>query len=113
MDKINEIIEWFKNINMNTIIDILIAILIFLLFKLFSGALSYLISKIFKIKEKNKNKLKQNPIYKTLNIFFPLLGAYLGLKFLNLESSTLNLNLSWGMKGKFSNFHDPEYVSLS
>ena len=91
MDKINEIIEWFKNINMNTIIDILIAILIFLLFKLFSGALSYLISKIFKIKEKNKNKLKQNPIYKTLNIFFPLLGAYLGLKFLNLPQDIADI----------------------
>ena len=84
MDKINEIIEWFKNINMNTIIDILIAILIFLLFKLFSGTLSYVVSKLFKIKEKNKSKLKQNALYRTLNIFFPLLGAYLGLRFLNL-----------------------------
>lgn len=54
MDKINEIIEWFKNINMNTIIDILIAILIFLLFKLFSGTMSYVVSKLFKIKEKIK-----------------------------------------------------------
>ena len=84
MDKINEIIEWFKNINMNSIIDILIAILIFLLFKLFSGTLSYVASKLFKIKEKNKSKLKQNALYRTLNIFFPLLGAYLGLRFLNL-----------------------------
>ena len=91
MNKINNIVEWFKNINMDLIIDILMAVLIFLIFKLFSGALSHLISKLFKIKEKNKNKLKQNPIYKTLNIFFPLLGAYLGLKLLNLPQNIADI----------------------
>lgn len=90
MDKINEIINWFKNININTIIEILIALLIFLLFKLFSGTLSYIIVKLFKLKEKSKLKIKQNSLYKTLNAFFPILGAYLGLIFLNLPADIMN-----------------------
>lgn len=91
MDKINEIIEWFKNIDINNIINFLIAALIFLLFKLFGGALSYLIIKLFKLKEKNKNKIKQNSFYKCLNIFFPILGAYLGLLFLNLPQDIVSI----------------------
>ena len=63
MNKINEFIDWLKNININTIIDILIALLIFLLFKLFSGFFSYIIVKLFKLKE--KNKIKQNNLYKS------------------------------------------------
>lgn len=84
MDKINEIINWFKNIDINNIITILISILIFLLFTLFSNALSFLIVKLFKLKEKNRNKIKQTSLFKTLNTFFPILGAYLGLLLLNL-----------------------------
>lgn len=91
MDKINEIIEWFKNIDINNIINFLIAALIFLLFKLFGGALSYLIIRLFKLKEKNKNKIKQNSFYKCLNIFFPILGAYLGLLFLNLPQDIVSV----------------------
>lgn len=91
MDKINEIIEWFKNIDINSIINFLIAALIFLLFKLFGGALSYIIIKLFKLKEKNKNKIKQNSFYKCLNIFFPILGAYLGLLFLNLPQDIVSI----------------------
>lgn len=91
MDKINEIIEWFKNIDINNIINFLIAALIFLLFKLFGGALSYIIIKLFKLKEKNKNKIKQNSFYKCLNIFFPILGAYLGLLFLNLPQDIVSI----------------------
>lgn len=91
MDKINEIIEWFKNMDMNNIINFLIAALIFLLFKLFGGALSYIIIKLFKLKEKNKNKIKQNSFYKCLNIFFPILGAYLGLLFLNLPQDIVSI----------------------
>lgn len=90
MDKINEIIEWFKNINTNTIINILIALLIFLLFKLFSEFISYSIVKLFKLKEKNKSKIKQSIFYKCLNIFFPILGAYLGLLFLNLPKDIVS-----------------------
>lgn len=86
MDKITDTINWFKNINFTTLIDILIALLIFLLFKLFSGSLSYIIVKLFKIKEKNKDKIKQNSFYKMFNLFFQILGLYLGLLFLNLPS---------------------------
>lgn len=93
MNKINEFIDWLKNININTIIDILIALLIFLLFKLFSGFFSYIIVKLFKLKEKNKSRIKQNNLYKALNIFFPILGAYLGLLFLNLpQDITIIIN---------------------
>lgn len=86
MDKINKFTNFFTNISINDIINLLIALLIFLMFKLFSGALSYLVVKLFKFKEKNKTKIKQNVIYKTLNIFFPLLGIYFGLLLLNLPN---------------------------
>lgn len=87
MDKINEIINYLKNIDINNIITILIAILIFLLLKLFSNILSLFIVKLFNLKEKNKNKIKQKSIFKILNIFFPILGAYLGILFLNLPEN--------------------------
>ena len=89
MAKINSIIDYFKNIDINIIIEFLIAILIFLLFTLFNGALSYLIIRIFKIKD--KNKIKQNSFYKILKVFFPILGAYLALLFLNLPQDVMNV----------------------
>ncbi len=89
MEKINSIIDYFKNIDINIIIEFLIAILIFLLFTLFNGALSYLIVRIFKIKD--KNKIKQNSFYKILKVFFPILGAYLALLFLNLPQDVMNV----------------------
>lgn len=87
MNKITEIVDFFKSISLNTIIEILIALLIFLLFKLFSTNFSFFIVKLFNFKEKNKNKIKQNSCYKTLSAFFTFLGVYLGLMFLGLPSN--------------------------
>lgn len=91
MDKINEIISYFKNFDINNIITILISLLIFLLFNLFSNTLAFFIVKLFKLKEKNKNKIKQTSLFKTLNVFFPILGAYLGLLLLNLPQDITNI----------------------
>lgn len=89
MNKITEIFNWFKNINLNTVIDISLALLIFLIFKLFSNAFSYLIVKLFNLKEKNKIKIKQNSCYRTISSFFSFLGIYLGLISLGLNGDIM------------------------
>lgn len=90
MERFNEIISWFKNLNMDNFITLLIAFLIFLLFKLFSGVLAYIIITVFKLNkgnEKNKKAFRQNGIYIALNLFFSILGLYLALMYLKLPEN--------------------------
>lgn len=78
MEQIKELIAWFKNISIETIIDIGIGIGIIILFKIFSSTLAYIILKMFKWKE-SKKKIKESAFYKPLKIFFVILGVYLGI----------------------------------
>ena len=73
MERFNEVILWFKNFNMDTFVTILTALLIFLIFKLFSGVLAYIIITVFKLnkdKDKNKKSFRKNCIYIEINLFF-------------------------------------------
>lgn len=81
LDKINQI----HNISFTEVMDISIAIGIFLFFYIFRGFLSYLVIKLFRIKEKDKTKLKKVAFYKPLKIFFPILGIYLACIFLKID----------------------------
>ena len=90
MERFNELILWFKNFNMDTFVTILTALLIFLVFKLFSGVLAYVIITVFKLnkdKEKNKKNFRKNGIYIALNLFFSILGLYLALIYLKLPEN--------------------------
>ncbi len=89
MSQINNIIEYFKNIQIATLIDIAIMIGITIVFKLLSSKLAYLSVKVFKFKEKDKNKIKSNGFYKPLKLFFSVLGLYLGICILNLDAAKM------------------------
>lgn len=82
MENINRFIETIKSIQMSQIIDILIAIAVFLIFRILSRSLSYITIRMFKPKIKNKKLIKNNPFYSPLRIFYVILGIYISILFL-------------------------------
>ena len=68
MKFINEILETFKNLSLENIIDIGIGLAIIVIFKIFSSSFAYIIVKMFKFKIKDKKKIKENGFYKPLKI---------------------------------------------
>ena len=76
MDNINNFVEAIKT---SQIVDILIAILIYILFRCLSKSLAYITIKIFKPKTKSKKEIKNNAFYTPLKTFFVILGLYLAI----------------------------------
>ena len=68
MSTIIQLIEWIKNIQRETIIDIAIAIEIIIIFKIFSSAIAYILIKMFNIKN-SKKKIKESSFYKPIKFF--------------------------------------------
>ena len=88
MENIRNFIEAIKGIQMTQIIDIGIAILIYILFRCLSRSLAYTTVKIFKPKTKNKKKIKNNAFYTPLKVFYVVLGLYLALLFIRQPLNT-------------------------
>ena len=82
MDQIVEFIENIKQITYVQIVDILIAIAIVIIFRIFSSSIAYIIIRMFKLKVENKKKIKESAFYNPLKIFFNLLGVYIAVIFL-------------------------------
>lgn len=78
----NQIIGWIKTITAVQVMDILIAVGIILLFRIFSGTISYIIIRMFKIKEKKAKNIRESAFYSPLKVFFIILGFYLAIVFL-------------------------------
>lgn len=76
------IIGFITNITSVQIIDIVVAICIIILFKIFSSSLAYIIIRMFKLKSKNKKKIKESAFYHPLRVFFGILGVYIAILFL-------------------------------
>lgn len=91
MKFINEILEMFKNLSLENIIDIGIGLAIIVIFKIFSSTFAYIIVKMFKFKIKDKKKIKENGFYKPLKTFFILLGIYIGIMALKLPQDIFNV----------------------
>ena len=88
------IINFFNNITLDTIIDYLFAIAIILVFFLFSELFATIIVKSFyKAKKDSKTKgkinYKKSNIYIPLLYFFRILGIYIGLLIINLPDNAL------------------------
>lgn len=81
MEQITNLIE---NITTVQVIDILIAVGIILFFRIFSSSFSYIIIRMFKIKEKKAKNIKESAFYSPLKIFFIILGFYLAVVFLKV-----------------------------
>lgn len=71
------------------IVDILIAIGIIIVFRVFSSTISYMIIRMFKIKSKKAKDIKESAFYSPLKIFFIILGIYLAVLYLRVP---LNIN---------------------
>lgn len=82
--------EWFQNITMENLVDIGIAILIILIFKIISSWTAYGIIKIFNMKKK-KERIKKSSFYKPLKWFMVTLGVYLGTYILQLPKDVMDV----------------------
>lgn len=78
----SQIIGFIEEIMAIQFVDILIAIGIILFFRIFSGSFSYIIIRMFKIKNNKAKKIKESAFYSPLKIFFIILGFYLAIIFL-------------------------------
>lgn len=84
MENIKNFVEAIKAIQMSQIIDIIIAILIYILFRCLSKSLAYMTIKIFKPKTKNQKEIRNNAFYSPLKIFYVILGIYIAMLFLRI-----------------------------
>ena len=88
MENIREFAETIKGIQMSQVIDIGIAILIYILFRCLSKSLAYMTVRIFKPKTKNKKEIRKNAFYTPLKVFYVVLGIYLALLFIRKPLNT-------------------------
>lgn len=91
MQQINDLMNYFKNMNEEKIVDILIAIIIITVFCVFSSMVSYIIIKLFMRKEKNKQKVKSNAFYIPIKILFIFIGLYIAVYILNLPANVMSV----------------------
>lgn len=92
MEQISNIIS---NITSVQIIDILIALLIIVIFRVLSSTISYAIIRMFKFKAKSAKEIKESAFFKPLKLFFIILGIYLAILFLkvplNISQPTMQM----------------------
>lgn len=91
MQQLNDFINYFKNMTQEKLIDILIAGIVIILFGIFSSVFSYCIIKMFKRKEKDKEKIKSNAFYLPLKILFIFIGLYIAVCMLNLPKTVMEI----------------------
>ena len=91
LEQINGIINFFTNITRVQVIDLLIAFVIIGVFVILSPALSYLIIKMFKFREKDKKKIKENPFYLPLKALFICIGVYFGILVINPPANVIKI----------------------
>lgn len=89
MDKLADVINYFKTIDLKQIIDILIAIAVIIFFYIFSSSMSYILIRIFKRKKTDKDRIKKMPFYKPLKIFFIALGIFIATKILQIQGKAM------------------------
>ena len=91
MEEISNWLEIAKDIKENRLLDIIIAIVIIILSIMISSFISFLIIKIFKLKEKDQIKLKKHPLFKSIKRVFLFLCTYLALFILKLPEEWFKL----------------------
>lgn len=75
----NQIIEIVNKLNFQTVIDIILAIAIIIVFRIISPIISSSIIKIFIHKKKEKKEVKKNPFYLPLRTIITFIGIFLAL----------------------------------
>lgn len=59
MNIIESLVDKVKNLNKETLLDIAISVIVIALFFMISNLISYVIIRLFSLKEKDKKKIKQ------------------------------------------------------
>ena len=85
MEKIKNAVLSIKNMEIDQIVDIIIALVIVIVFLIISSSLAYLILKIF-FKKETKEDIRKTKLYNYIRIFFNLLGVYVGTKIIELST---------------------------
>lgn len=75
----NRIINYISNITSEQIIDVITALCLIVLFRIFSSSIAYIIVRMFKLKVKNKRVIKESAFYNPLRMFFNVLGIYIAI----------------------------------
>lgn len=78
----SRIINYISSVTSEQIIDVITALCLIILFRIFSSSIAYIIVRMFKLKVKNKKQIKESAIYNPLRMFFSILGVYLAVIFL-------------------------------
>ena len=92
MNIIESLVDKVKNLNKETLLDIAISVIVIALFFMISNLISYVIIRLFSLKEKDKKKIKQNAFYKPLSRIIKVTGIYIAVMLLNL-STEANITL--------------------
>ncbi len=91
MDKLMNVVNYFKTIDLKQVIDILIAIAIIIFFYIFSSSLSYILIRIFKRKKTDKDRIRKMSFYYPLKIFFIVLGLFLATRVLQITGKAMEI----------------------
>ena len=84
MDKIQEIIDFIKNVQTAQIINLMIAVIIIIVFILVSPSISVFLIKLF-LRNREKEDIKDSNIYKAIKNFLILSSIYIASKIINLQ----------------------------
>ena len=83
MGKINEFIDYIKNLQREQVIEMLIAIVVVILFFVMGSFIAYGILRIF-YKKDNREQIRDSKLYKNLRDFIYITGLYVGSRILSL-----------------------------
>ena len=92
MQQIRDLIEFMT---IDRIIDVIIAVCIVILVKIFSGSISYFIIKLFKWDSKHKKEITHSAFYNPLKIFITILGIYSAFLFLKQPLQFSDTFMNW------------------
>lgn len=87
----NNIVNFFQSITQEQLINLGWAAIVILISIIISPIISYLLIKMFNIKEKDKAKIKANPFYSMLKALIITIGIYVGLQIVNLPQTILDI----------------------
>lgn len=91
MEIINNVINFFRSITEEQLIDIGIAAAVVLVSLIISPLISYIFIRMFNIKEKDKSKIKNNPLYTTIKALIVCIGIYMGILIVNLPQNVIDI----------------------
>lgn len=87
----NNIVNFFQSITQEQLINLGWAAIVIFISIIISPIISYLLIKMFNIKEKDKAKIKANPFYSMLKALIITIGIYVGLQIVNLPQTVLDI----------------------